>query len=259
MVDYIIVTELPCTKSSKEQLERLYQRYHFASGFCKDKQVLEVACGAGIGLGYLAKTARRIVGGDIDKNNLKFAQEYYRNREKIGLQILDAHELPFPNNSFDVVILYEAIYYLTEPEKFIEESYRVLKKDGMLIVGTVNKDWADFNPSPYSIKYFSVNELYQLINKKFSKVEIYGSFLVTSNSVKDKIISIIKKLAKIFNLIPKTMKGKELFKRIFFGKLTKLPPEITDGMAKYNPPVTIPSNSANSNYKVLYAVGWKKG
>jgi hypothetical protein len=50
------------------------------------------------------------------------------------------------------------------------------------------------------------------------------------------------------------MKGKELLKRIFFGKLIPLPPEIKDGMAEYTPPVPIPHDVPNSEYKVIYAV-----
>jgi hypothetical protein len=50
------------------------------------------------------------------------------------------------------------------------------------------------------------------------------------------------------------MKGKEFFKRIFFGKLIPLPPEIKDGMAEYIPPVPIPHDSPNFDYKVIYAV-----
>jgi hypothetical protein len=50
------------------------------------------------------------------------------------------------------------------------------------------------------------------------------------------------------------MKGKEFFKRIFFGKLILLPNEIKDGLAEYSPPVSIPHDAPNSEYKVIYAV-----
>ena len=65
------------------------------------------------------------------------------------------------------------------------------------------------------------------------------------------------KIAVALNIIPKTMKGKELLKRIFYGKLLPLPPEISGGMAEYIPPVTIPYDSPNFGYKVLYVVGYK--
>ena len=161
---FVTVTELPTAKASREQLSRLYTRYKFASEFCKNKTLLEVACGAGLGLGYLSKYAKKVIGGDIDKDVLRFAQGHYKNREKIKLLLFDAEDLPFKNESFDVLIFFEAIYYLIFPEKFIEEAYRVLRNNGIIIICTVNKDWSDFNPSPYSNKYFSAPELFNSVS-----------------------------------------------------------------------------------------------
>lgn len=254
--DYTTVTELPGHKGSKEQLTRLYQRYRFALQFCKEKDVLEVACGGGMGLGYLAKVAKKVVGGDIDKNILKYPSEQYKGRNKIEIKEFDAQNLPFEDNSFDVVLLYEAIYYLTKPEKFISEAHRVLKENGVLLICTANKDWADFNPSPFSTKYFSAPELYSLTNHKFSKVELFGAFPISNGGIKNKLTSYIKKTAIILNLIPKTMKGKEIFKRIFFGKLLILPSEIEDGKNEYSPPVEISTDFPNSQYKVLFSVAY---
>lgn len=63
--DYTSVTEITGCNVTSEQLQRMYARYRFASELCDDKEVLEVACGSGQGLGYLAKKAKRVVGGDI--------------------------------------------------------------------------------------------------------------------------------------------------------------------------------------------------
>lgn len=254
VTDYTTVTETPGIKASKEQVARLYQRYHFALQFCQDKEVLEVACGAGQGLGYIAKVAKRVVGGDIDENNLRFAHERYEGRDDIELHLLDAHKLPFDDKSLDVVILYEAIYYLAYPEIFLDECRRITRKDGVLVICTVNKDWPDFNPSPYSTKYFSAQELYQLLNERFHDVQLYGAFQATTNSIRDRITSLIKRTVIALNLMPKTMKSKEIFKRIFFGKLVPLPSEIEEGMAEYVEPVPIPCDSPNFEHKVLYAI-----
>ncbi|MFC2040952.1 class I SAM-dependent methyltransferase [Chloroflexota bacterium] len=252
--DYTTITETPGIKASKEQLARFYQRYHFARQLCVGKDVLEVACGAGQGLGYIAKVAKKVVGGDIDKNNLKFAQQQYAERGNIKLQLLDAHKLPFEDKSFDVVILYEAIYYLVQPENFVDEARRILRKGGLLIICTVNKDWSDFNPSPYSTRYFAVPELHQMLNGKFLDVQFYGAFPATTDSLMDKFTSLIKRLAIALKIMPKTMKGKEVFKRIFFGRLSPLPVEIDSGMAEYYEPAPIPCNAPNFEYKVLFAV-----
>lgn len=62
---------------------------------------------------------------------------------------------------------------------------------------------------------------------------LYGSCRVKADTIQDKLISLIKRMAVSLHLMPKTMKGKELFKRLFLGKLTPLPSEIDDGMAEY--------------------------
>jgi len=251
--DYTIVTELPGYKITREQLARLYQRYRFALQFCKDKEVLEVACGGGMGLGYLAKEAKKVIGGDLDKEILKYALKHYEGRDKIEIREFDAQNLPFEDKSFDVVIFYEAIYYLAKPEKFVSEAHRVLKDNGVLLICTVNKDWTDFNPSPYSKKYFSAPELYSLVNQKFSQVQLFGAFPVSNKGIKNKFLSSVKRKAVNFNLIPKTMKGKEIFKRIFFGKLLTLPSEIEDGQVEYSLPVEISSDQPNYQYIVLFS------
>ncbi|MEW6685260.1 MAG: class I SAM-dependent methyltransferase [Candidatus Edwardsbacteria bacterium] len=258
-ITYVEVTETPDTKGSEEQLIRLYTRYKFASELCKDKDVLEVACGAGQGLGYLAKYARSVVGGDIDEKNLDFVHKIYKSRNSIKILYLNAHNLPFPDKNFDVVILYEAIYYLQYPDRFIKEAKRVLRNGGVLIIGTVNKDWDGFNPSPFSYKYFSAPELCNLLkDNSFTDIKLYGDCPVVEKTLKDKIISFIKQFAVRFHLIPRTMKGKELFKRIFFGKLIPMPAVIEDGTVEYYSPPPISGDFPNLRYKVMLAVGCVK-
>lgn len=250
------VTELTGYRVTKEQLQRMYTRYRFASEFCKNKDVLEVACGSGQGIGYIARIAKRVIGGDIDEENLRLAVEYYKGRENIEFKLMDAHQLPVDDNSFDVVILYEAIYYLVSPEKFIAETYRVLRNEGVLLICTANKDCVDFNPSQYSYRYFSVPELYSLLRERGFDVELFADCPACYGSYRDKIISILKQVGVKLQLIPKTMKRKEKIKRLLFGKLIPLHHEIEDEMCDYTPPVSISEDTINKDYKVIYAVGY---
>jgi len=252
-MDYTTVTEIPGDKVTLDQLKRMYTRYFFASKLCEGKDVLEIACGAGQGLGLLAKSARRVVGGDYTENLLRIAQKHYQGR--IPLLRLDAHRLPFKESSFDVVILYEAIYYLKEPEEFIKECVRILKESGMLLICTANKDWAGFNPSPFSVRYFSAPELYHLLKRHNFDVQLFGDSPVNSNSFKEKIIILLRRMAVAMHLIPKTMKGKEKLKRLFYGRLLELGGEIKEGTMDYQAPIPIDATSPNRDYKVLFAVG----
>lgn len=251
-MDYTAVTEVTGNRVTREALSMLYTRYHTAAVFCEGKDVLEVACGSGQGLGYLAKRARRVVGGDYTENLIRGAQRHYRAR--IPLLLLDAHALPFQISSFDVIILYEAIYYLAQPEGFLEECRRVLRTKGSILICTVNKEWREFNPSPYSKHYLSCSELASLLKSHQFDVELFGAFPVSTGLVKDRIRSLLKRLAVTLHLMPKTMKGKEFLKQLFFGELLPLPPEVADGMAEAYPLVPIPGDTRNSLHKVVYAI-----
>ena len=79
-----------------------------------------------------------------------------------------------------------------------------------MLIATVNKDWTEFNPSPFSTSYFSVPELSKSLQKNGFKVERYGAFLVLPKTPKEKIVASNRKMAVALHLIPKTMKGKRI-------------------------------------------------
>lgn len=255
--DFTTVTEFPGGRASREQLAMLSTRYRFAADFCGNKQVLEVGCGAGLGLGYLARFAKKITGVDIDDSNLETARTHYRGREKIELRPMDAQELAFDDESFDILILFEAIYYLERPGRFLAESRRVLRPDGTLLINTVNPEWQDFNPSPFSYRYLSARELSGLLQSHGFQAQLYGAFPALGSSWNARGLSFLKRTARDWGLIPRTMKGKEFLKRIFFGKLSRLPPELVDAEAENISPVAICPAGPVPQYKVLYAAARK--
>jgi len=219
--------------------------------------VLEIGCGVGLGLGYLARFAKRVVAGDIEEKNVSLARQYYKDRPNISIDLMDAYHLPLPDGSFDLALLYETIYYLKDPEKCIAEARIVLRENGILIVCTVNKDWEDFHPSPFTYRYFSAPELYNLMRKSFREVTIYGGFHVDKVGTKSEIISLMKRFAVKFSLIPGSLKTRAYLKRVFMGRLISLPNEITEGMADYDPPVEISVDKVTRDFKILYAIGKK--
>ncbi len=255
--DYTAITEFPGQKASMEQLARLYQRYRFAKKYARGKDVLEVACGSGIGMKYLGAVAKSVRGGDVDEKNVGFAKKHYEDKKKVWVDKMDARELALPSDRFDLVLLFEAIYYLDKPKKFVSEAKRVLRDKGTLIMCTVNRDWEDFHPSPFVHKYFSVSETYDLLKEEFVNIQFFGGFLTTKKGFKDKVISIIKHIAMDAGLIPGSLTARAHLKRIFMGKLSPVPAEVYDGMTSYEQPVEIPCDKACKNYKIIYAVATK--
>lgn len=248
--DYVSVTELAGDDVTQEQLYRLCNRYYWASQYCHKKDVVEVACGAGMGIGYLNCIAKSFEAGDYSQKMVENVMSHYGAR--INTKQFDAQNMPFENKSKDVIILFEAIYYIPDAEKFVTECKRILRNEGTVLIATANKDLFDFNPSPHSYEYYGVKELHELFSKNGFKTEIFGDTPIESISIRQKILRPIKKLVVMSGLMPKSMAGKKLLKRIVFGNLVKMPAEITSDTSIYIKPSMIPSDKPDTKHKVLY-------
>ncbi|MFQ5444701.1 MAG: class I SAM-dependent methyltransferase, partial [Nitrospinales bacterium] len=236
--DFSTVTELSGDEVSREQVQRIANRYYWSASFCEGKDVLEVACGTGQGLGFLKSKARFLVAGDFSEEVLQVTWKHYAGR--LPLMRFDAQHLPFRPASFNVVIIFEAVYYVPEADRFVAECRRVLKPGGTVLLVTSNKDLFDFNPSPFSHRYFGVLELESLFKQHGFAVKCYGDTPVNVLSWHQKLVRLVKALAVRFDLIPKTMAGKKLLKRLVFGSLVPMPTEIDESTGAYVEPAPLP-------------------
>lgn len=97
-----------------------------------NKRVLDLACGDGE---YLANFSKSSVGVDISEKNINFCK-------KRGLNVLYANlnnELPFFDNSFDVIYASNIIEHVESPFNFLRECRRIIKKDGYIILCVPNE------------------------------------------------------------------------------------------------------------------------
>jgi SAM-dependent methyltransferase len=250
--DYTEVTETWGLPASPEQLAMQYFRYRLAAEVSQGGTVLEVGCGSGMGVPYLQSHARMSVGGDY---TLGLLREARRHLPQASLVCLDAQHLPFRDASFDTVLMLEMIYYLPDHEAAIAECRRVLKPGGKLMVCLPNRDRPDFNPSPFSTRYFNTGEISGLLGGCGFVTRVYGAFPVEEESARDRVLAPLRHLAVRFHLIPRSMRAKALIKRVLYGKLPQLG-AVHDGMAAYSEPVQLdPTAGANREFKNLYAIG----
>lgn len=247
---FIEVTEISGEMVSSEQVARLCDRYYWAGSYVKNKDVLEVACGTGPGLGYLKEHAKTLKAGDVSDAILAIARKHYE--ERVELLSFDACHMPFERDSFDVVVIAEAIYYVLDVDRFLAECRRVLRVGGKLLIITANKDLYDFNPSPYSRQYYGVLELKQSLKRHRFQGAFFGGTPVGKLPLKQRILRPIKKVATTLNLIPKTMAGKSWLKRLVFGTLVSMPQEITKDTSIYTPPTPILDDQADRVHKVIF-------
>lgn len=248
-LDFLDVTELSGNPISGEQLQRLAHRYLWATDFCRGKDVAEVACGTGPGLGLLAKVSASCEAGDFSAPMLDRVRGHYG--ERIPLRQFDATVMPYADASKDVLVIFEAIYYLQDIERFRDECSRVLRPGGYLLIATANKDLSDFNPSPHSHRYLGTTEL-ENVFQALGEVSLFGFLDVGTTSVKARILRPVKSLAVRLGLMPKTMAGKRMLKRLVFGKPVRMPAEIDGTEIDYERPRELSAAEPDRRHKVIY-------
>ncbi|MDP1850210.1 MAG: class I SAM-dependent methyltransferase, partial [Solirubrobacteraceae bacterium] len=98
-------------------------RYRLAARLAPGRDVLDAACGEGYGSAMLAAAgAASVVGIDIDAATVAHARE----RHGIDARQGDVGRLPFDDATFGLVVSFETIEHVAEPERALDEFRRVL-------------------------------------------------------------------------------------------------------------------------------------
>ena len=137
-------------------------RYKFACRFCKDKEVLDAACGSGYGAKILQGVANSVEGVDIDRKTIEYARERYPD---IDFYICDLNK-GFPCGFYDVIVSFETIEHLSNPDYFLERVSESCKE--FIFSIPLN------NPSKFHKHVYSLELAQSQIYEYFNIVEWFG-------------------------------------------------------------------------------------
>jgi ubiquinone/menaquinone biosynthesis C-methylase UbiE len=151
-------------------------RYAFARRYAPGKRVLDAGCGTGYGSAELAQAAAAVTGVDIATDAIEYARANY---PIPGLRFIESSctAIPFPPESFDVLVAFEVIEHLTDYRVFLDECARVLTEDGLFIVSSPNRRYyaetrAETGPNPYHEHEFEADELVRELERVFPNVRL---------------------------------------------------------------------------------------
>ncbi|WP_255490103.1 bifunctional 2-polyprenyl-6-hydroxyphenol methylase/3-demethylubiquinol 3-O-methyltransferase UbiG [Bdellovibrio sp. KM01] len=101
-------------------------------------EILDVGSGAGFFSNAAAQAGHDVTGLDISRTSLRVA-ELMDVTGRVKYVEGDAYRMPFPNESFDVVVAMDLFEHVSDPEKIISEMSRVLRPGGIFFFRTINK------------------------------------------------------------------------------------------------------------------------
>ncbi len=149
-------------------------RYHFAAQFCRNKRVLDAACGVGYGSHFLSKTARSVTGIDLSKDAIEYARKTYLESNS-EFRAMDICSMDFPDGHFDVICSFETIEHIPAAEAYLVEMKRVLQPEGIFIVSTPCPAVTTHKPeNPFHYIEWSAGDFKALLGNHFSEVKLFA-------------------------------------------------------------------------------------
>jgi len=120
-------------------LTRLKEIFAHSDRSPKNIKILDVGCGGGFLSNFLAAEDYHVFGVDLSEESLKVAQKYDRTKTATYVKA-NAENLPYTDESFDVVTAMDFLEHVENPQQIIDEISRVLKPGGVFFFHTFNRN-----------------------------------------------------------------------------------------------------------------------
>jgi SAM-dependent methyltransferase len=97
-------------------------------------RVLDIGCGRGLLLREFQRRGCDVLGTEFSDDACRFARDVLKIPVKVGL----IHDLNFPDNCFDVVVMWHVLEHVSDPRPTLAEVSRILRPGGIFLVGVPN-------------------------------------------------------------------------------------------------------------------------
>lgn len=148
--------------------------------------VIECGCGTGFFTRAIARNASGVLATDLSEEMLDRAKVNLKRFQNIRYEQVDCQNMLFLPENFDTVLMANVIHAIPDPQRAICESYRILRKEGRLLIVTYTDFGLDFfeksvlamkflarfgMPPPHGLKNYAPDELRRFVQAAGYRVE----------------------------------------------------------------------------------------
>ena len=110
------------------------------------KKIVSIGCGGGILAEALAHKGARVTGIDMAQRSLEVARLHlHESALEVDYRLITAEDFAAENGArFDIVTCMEMLEHVPDPAAIIDAAARLLKKDGLLFLSTINRNAKSF-------------------------------------------------------------------------------------------------------------------
>ncbi len=156
-------------------------RYSWAAGFCSGRRVLDAGCGVGYGAEMLNRAgASEVVAIDNSQAALELAKSAVS--AGVTLELGDVRDVDHGDGSFDVVVCFEVIEHVEEPDRVLDELTRLLRPDGLLLISSPNRE--RYVPgNPHHRHELTRSELQAKLDARFPSARIISQHVMLASVI----------------------------------------------------------------------------
>lgn len=149
----------------RSNLGLCYRRYWLYPKLCRfvKGRTLDIGCGIGDFLSYRPGT----IGVDINNATVEWCR-----RQGFDARMMLPDQLPFDKAEFDSVVLDNVLEHLTTPEPLLMEVYRVLRPQGIVVVGVPGQKGYDSDPD-HKVYYDRECLVSTLLSARFNLKQLF--------------------------------------------------------------------------------------